>query len=179
MTPNESHRHWFMLTLVGADRPGIVARVTGALYRGGCNLGEASMLRLGGVFTIMLMVSGTRDAEALAALVEPVAAELSLHVHVDEVQARLHAHPRPDVQITVYGADRPGIVAEVTGALAEAGLNILDLNSQVGGTAERPVYIMLIDGHAAQGVDKLERALARVREQGIDASLRPLDTLIG
>ena len=29
---------WQMLTLVGEDRPGIVAQVTDALYRGGFNL---------------------------------------------------------------------------------------------------------------------------------------------
>ena len=38
--------HWYMLTLVGRDRPGIVAKVTAALFDGGCNLGEASMMRL-------------------------------------------------------------------------------------------------------------------------------------
>ena len=37
---------WLMLTVVGTDRAGIVARLTDALYRGGCNLGEASMARL-------------------------------------------------------------------------------------------------------------------------------------
>ncbi|MEW8430322.1 MAG: amino acid-binding protein, partial [gamma proteobacterium symbiont of Ctena orbiculata] len=42
--------NWQMLTLVGEDQPGIVARVTDALYRGGCTLGETSMIRLGGNF---------------------------------------------------------------------------------------------------------------------------------
>jgi len=45
------------LTLVGKDRSGIVSHVTNALYEGGCNLGEALMMRLGGNFTIMLMVN--------------------------------------------------------------------------------------------------------------------------
>ncbi len=52
-------KKWLMLTVVGADRPGIVARVTDALYKGGCNLGEASMMRLGGNFTIILMGRST------------------------------------------------------------------------------------------------------------------------
>jgi len=47
---------WYMLTVVGEDRPGIVAKLTHALFEGGCDLGEASMMRLGGSFTIMLMV---------------------------------------------------------------------------------------------------------------------------
>ena len=49
--------NWFMVTLVGKDRPAIVAHVSNALYEEGCNLGETSMLRLGGNFTIMMMVN--------------------------------------------------------------------------------------------------------------------------
>jgi len=45
----------YMVTVVGRDRPGIVAALTDALYRGGANLGETSMARLGGNFTIMLI----------------------------------------------------------------------------------------------------------------------------
>ena len=56
---------WYMLTLVGKDRPGIVAHVTAALYEGGANLGETSMMRLGGNFTIMLMVSGDSSEPAV------------------------------------------------------------------------------------------------------------------
>ena len=51
---------WYMLTLIGQDRPGIVAAVTKGLFEAGCNLGETSMLRLGNNFTIMMMVSGSR-----------------------------------------------------------------------------------------------------------------------
>jgi len=49
-------KKWFMVTLVGKDQPGIVAKLTLALFENDCNLGEASMTRLGGNFTIILMV---------------------------------------------------------------------------------------------------------------------------
>ena len=45
-------KKWFMLILVGKDQPGIVAQITRALYEGEYNLGEASMVRLGGNFTV-------------------------------------------------------------------------------------------------------------------------------
>ena len=44
------------------------------------------------------------------------------------------------------GADRAGIVAQVTGQAAAAGLNILDLESDVGGTESHPIYILQIEG---------------------------------
>jgi glycine cleavage system transcriptional repressor len=176
--PTKHNEHWHMLTVIGADRPGIVAKLTEALFRGGCNLGEASMARLGGNFSIMLMVEGA-DATALEKLVRPVTDALGLRLHIDPIHGELHRHVEPNVQVTVYGADRPGIVAQATAALTGAGFNILDLNTDVGGTAERPIYVMLIEGHAAGGVAAVERAIAPLRAGGIEVRVAALDTLIG
>ncbi len=170
---------WFMLTLVGKDRPGIVAHVTAALYAGGANLGETAMMRLGGNFTIMMMVQFTGTRHALEQVVATVAESLGLTVHVDPIEARLHEHRAPDVRITVYGADRAGIVAKVTGVLAEAGLDILDLESDVAGTAEAPIYVMQMEGVAREGISALESALDIVRAEGVDAHLEPVETLVG
>jgi glycine cleavage system transcriptional repressor len=172
-------KHWYMLTVVGKDRPGIVAHLSSALFDGGCNLGEASMIRLGGNFTIMLMVQFDGSLKSLHDMVAPVAESLSLHLHVDHIDAKLHQHLEPDVRITVYGADRAGIVARITGALAEAGLHVLDMETSVAGTEAKPIYIMQIEGHAAEGVDALQSALDVVAEKGIEAQLETIDTLIG
>lgn len=171
--------NWYMLTMVGKDRPAIVARTTAALYEGGCNLGETSMMRLGDSFTIMMMVGSERSARDVAAMVAPVAESMGLHVHVDRIDGGLHHHIAPDVHIVVYGADRPGIVAQVTRALAEAGLNIVNLESDVGGTEDKPIYIMHIDGVAREGIPALESALAIVTRDGIGARLTPIETMIG
>ncbi len=170
---------WYMLTVVGRDRPGIVARLSHALFDAGCNLGEASMLRLGGNFTIMVMVQFQGAAHALREVVEPVCQSLGLHLHVDRIEGGLHRHVTPDVRITVAGADRAGIVAQVTGALAEAGLNILNLESDVAGSEEEPIYIMHIEGQAREGIEALRAALEVVARDGIEASLAPVDTVIG
>ncbi len=171
--------HWYMLTLVGQDRPGIVARLTHALFEGGCNLGEASMMRLGGNFTIMLMVQYDGTVKSLTEQVEPVAESLGLHLHVDRIEGYLHKHIEPDVRITVHGADRAGIVSQVTGALAEAGLNILDLESDVAGSVDKPIYVMHIEGVAREGIEALQSALAVVADQGIEAHIQSIDTMIG
>lgn len=172
-------KRWHMLTVVGRDRPGIVAVLTDTLYRGGANLGEASMTRLGGNFTIMLMVESEFDADGLARLLVPATQHLGLRLHVDPIEGRLHQHVEPNARITVHGADRPGIVAQVTGALAAAGFNILDLDSDVAGTADKPIYVMVLDGHAADGVEAIERALAPLRAGGIELRVTPIDLLVG
>lgn len=172
-------KRWHMLTVVGQDRAGIVAALTDALFRGGANLGEASMTRLGGNFTIMLMVEANADAVALEQLLAPVTRQLGLRLHVDTIESRLHQHVEPNARIAVHGADRPGIVAQVTGALAQAGFNILDLDSDVGGTADKPIYVMVLDGYAADGAESLDRALAPLREGGIELRVTPIDLLVG
>jgi glycine cleavage system transcriptional repressor len=167
-----------MLTVIGKDRPGIVAHITAALYDAGCNLGAASMMRLGGNFAIMLMVSHDGTVKTLASLVSPVTESLGLALHCDRIEGHLHEHIEPDVRITVAGADRTGIVAQVTGALAEAGLNILNLESDVAGTAAQPLYIMHIEGQAIEGVESLQAAMEVIKRQGIDATLTPIDTVV-
>jgi len=170
---------WNMLTLVGADRPGIVARVTRALYGAGCNLGEASMIRLGGNFTIMLMVGGERPCAELEAALSPIAEELGLRLHLDPVHGGLHQHLVPNLQVRVAGADRAGIVADVTEILAEQGFNILELESDVAGDAERPLYIMNIQGYCDHTLESLEEALSGLAAKGISVDVAPIDVLIG
>ncbi len=172
-------KRWYMLTVVGKDRPGIVAHVTAALYEGGCNLGEASMMRLGDSFTIMLMVQHQGTAKSLEQILETVIDSMDLHMHIDAIEGRLHQHLLPDVRITVFGADQPGIVAKITGALSNAGLHILNLESDVGGSDARPFYIMHIEGQAGAGLDALRSALQVAAGEGVETSLTAIDTLVG
>lgn len=137
------------------------------------------MVRLGGNFTIMVMAETDAAQEAVEAWLAPVASRMGLRVHVDAIEGRLHEHLAPNVRVTVHGADRPGIVARVTAALAAQGFNILDLDSDVGGTAEHPIYVMVLDGVAADGVEALERALAPLRAGGIELRVSAIDTLMG
>ncbi len=171
--------NWYILTVVGKDQPGIVAQVSEALFTAGCDLGEASMMRLGESFTIMLMVSYQGSADSLRALLAMVAETLQLKIEIDSSPGGLHQHIVPDVQISVYGADRPGIVAQVTTALAAAGLNIVNLDSDVAGDEEQPIYIMHIDGVAGAGIAALESALRVVTESGVEVKLSPIETMIG
>ena len=171
--------HWYMLTLIGEDKPGIVAAVTQALFEQGLNLGETSMLRLGGNFTIMMMVKGAEGEASLRKRLDPVIEAQGMCLHIDPIRAHLHEHLLPNIQVTVSGADRAGIVAQVTAALAAAGFNILDLESDVAGTEAKPVYIMQIAGVADQPVEKIESALQPLRAQGVDVNVSAIETYIG
>ncbi len=173
-------KNWFMLTLVGQDRPGIVAGVTRALYEGNCNLGEASMVRLGGMFTIMMMVESESDRAQLEAITCPTDEFAELRVSIDPIEGTLHSHIEPNYRFTVYGADQAGIVAETTETLARLGLNIINLESDVAGTDENPIYILHIEGETKKKQEKIEKAMAELSQRkNIEIKVTPINTLIG
>lgn len=167
-------KKWSVLTLVGADRSGIVAGVTKALATADCELGETSMMQMGGNFSMMLRVR--HDNIDLASTLSEVCEQLKLHLHIDDDVDAVDQIKEPDVNITVYGADRSGIVAEVTSVLADAGLNIIDLETAVAGKADKPIYVMTMEGIAAQGVEALQTAAKNI-SQGIELNITPIQTL--
>jgi len=168
---------WSVLTLVGADKPGIVAEVTQALFDQGCILAQASMMRLGANFAIMLRVSHQPDTH-LEEVLADVCARLELHLHLDDDAAEKVPTTDPDIQVTVYGADRSGIVAQVTSALAQAGLNIIDLETDIGGSEQDPIYVMNLEGVASKGIDPLRKAVESL-DSDIEINLDEINTLRG
>jgi glycine cleavage system transcriptional repressor len=170
----------FAISLFGRDRPGIVAAVTRVLADAGCNLEDTSMTILRGHFAMMLVVSGAADADAadLEGRLGPVADRLDLHCSVravtDEVTAAAAGGERWSA--AVYGADRPGLVARVSEALAARGVNIVDLETRVIGEPD-PVYAMHFEldvpGGQAPQVEADLRAVAA--ELGVEVSLHADD----
>jgi len=168
---------WSVLTLVGADQSGIVATVTDKLYQQGCNLAQASMMRLGANFAIMLRVSHDENKD-LQVILSDICTRLNLHLHIDEDVAEIAPGIEPNVQITVYGADRTGIVAQVTSALAQAGLNIIDLETDVAGSKQKPIYIMSLEGVAQNGIEALQTAIDALQPD-IEVNIDEINTLRG
>jgi len=173
-------QNWYMLTLVGRDRPGIVAEVSQALFEAGGNLGEASMARLGGNFTVMLMLQIEEEKESVESLLKPLGDKLGLFIHIDGITGNLHQHVEPNFRLSVHGADQAGIVAMVTSGLKKLKFNILNLESDVGGSPEKPIYIMHIEGFAECSHSDLEKNIKPlINEKKIVIHLVTIDTMMG
>ncbi len=170
---------WYMLTIVGRDQPGIVADISNGLFSAGCQLGETSMMRLGGNFTMMLMVNCDKTEIEIEQQLQSSLTEHKLRLHIDPIEAYLHEHIIPNMRVSVYGADRPGIVARVTKILQQQEFNILDLESDVAGSDDKPIYVMHIEGHSSTSVEDIERALLNEAQSEIDIKVFPIDTLVG
>ncbi|HVM66824.1 MAG TPA: ACT domain-containing protein [Acidimicrobiales bacterium] len=166
------------VSAIGADRPGIVAAVTKVLVDRGCNLEDASMSILWGHFAMMLVVDAPEGADA-GGLEEEIAAATRPFGLVVVVRAIDEAGGQTgqgeEWTVSLYGADRPGIVHRVSTALAAAGANITDLTTRVIGDPGQPVYAMFLDVIAPTG-SSLDVALAAVAEDlGVSCTAQRAD----
>lgn len=165
-----------VITAVGADRPGIIAALAEVVLRAHGTLDDATMTRLHGAFATMLAarLPSPGAVDQLRAALAPVAASLNLTVAVQAVPDTRRDLP-PDTLLTVYGADRPGIVHAVAARLGERNVNITDMDTRVAGTHEAPVYIMLLE--IAAGDTDLAPDLDTLRHDlGVTITRQSLDT---
>lgn len=168
------------VTAIGPDRPGIVAAVTGVLMRRGGNLEDTAMTNLGGHFAMVLVVEVPDDEGASRleqALQDEVAGALGLTVTVRRMEEAAPVHvPASAWAVTVYGADRPGIVHEVTAALADAGANVVDLSTRVVGPDRAYVLLMEVTLPADVDADALAQDLRGIGKRlGVQVHLRADD----
>src|SRR5690606_32365121 len=95
------------------------------------NLTDSTMTLLRGHFTMTLICSGDATSRDVEAALAPLAAG-SLVVAVREVAPPDTPGPAGRHHVLrLHGADRLGIVAAVTRALADAGGNITDLTTRL------------------------------------------------
>lgn len=162
------------VTAVGADRPGIVAAVTRVLTDRGGNLEDSAMTILGGHFAIMLLVATDDDPESLRTALAEETAEFALTLSVSPAVGG-RTQTVPTHLLSVYGADRPGIVAGVSEAVAAVGANVCDLETQVIGAENDPVYAMVME-LAAVDAEALTSQLNDICGQlGVDHTLRTIE----
>jgi glycine cleavage system transcriptional repressor len=175
-----------MLTAFGQDRSGIVAALSEGLYQLGCNIEDTCMTRLRGEFAMMVMVRlpAALAPDQLADRLASYTAPLGLTVLCREVPPQATAlEPPSEKQIfmlSVYGADRPGIVAQVARAVADHDGNITDMNTRVVGATDRPVYVMILEIQLPAGRDpeSLQEALDRLKPRlGVDITLRAIESV--
>jgi glycine cleavage system transcriptional repressor len=172
-------KNWFMLSLVGIDQPRIVAKLSAGLCKNGCNLGDSTMGRLGNYFTIMLMVEYGGDKNSLDNIITSVCGPLNLDSHLVQIEDGSPQHFEPDVRISLFAEDRMGVVEDVTVPLADAGLNILHLESNLGEKSEGGTYYIHLEGTLSEGgLPAIYQVLEKLEEKGIKSHLIPVNAQV-
>ena len=117
----------FILTVIGHDQPGLVDSISTAIEKADGNWLESRLCHLGGHFSglVHLELPGERALELQKALGE--ISGLTLNLHPDRAQMAC----LETFTMELIGQDRPGIVRQISQALAAHQVNVEELFSEV------------------------------------------------
>lgn len=168
----------YIVTFIGDDRPGLVKAVSRVVEKNGGNWQESRLSQLGGKFAGLVLVSLPTDSgqELERALKSLTTQGLSIRVTATGPGSQV-ATPKT-ITLTVIGPDRPGIVREISSALASHEVNVVDMDTEVSSapmSAER-LFEARIDAQIPQdkALDELMDTLEDIANQmTLDISLEP------
>lgn len=171
-----------LLTVQGANRPGIVAEISRLLHEHRINISDSSMATLRREFVMMLLLE--LPAELTTEILAPAFATLADSGLRIQLQALDPAEateplrrPQPTHAISVLGPDQTGLVYHISAVLAAQQVNILDVDTQLLERPGRPLYAMVLEIDAGTAdAEALTEALAEVGSRlGVDLQLHPVD----
>lgn len=123
----------YVLTVIADDEPGIVERLSDVIKAHQGNWLKSRMANLAGKFAgvLHIEVPATQGPELESALKQLAHAGIEVRAELGkESEGETH-----QMTLNLVGNDRPGIVRELSGTLAEMHINVLELLTNCG-TAE-------------------------------------------
>lgn len=140
-----------VLTVIGNDRSGLVDALSDVIESQGGNWTKSQMAELGGKFAGIVMVTVPDiNAASFEAALEPLTAQGLLDITVMAIEASgvapTEAGMARNFELSLLGPDQPGIVHDVSKALADNGVSIAELRTEL---REAPMAGgMLFEAHA-------------------------------
>lgn len=173
-----------VLTGVGRDRVGIVAELSQILYELGCNLLDSSMTLLRGEFAVILMAQlpESQTLEGLRARLAQSEERHGMNVFLRELtedEINEQEDEGTIYIISVYGADKPGIVAGVTRALANLGVNLTDVQTKRTSGA-KSLFLMILEISRPNSIseDQLRATLEKAsKDLGVETSMQAMEVV--
>jgi glycine cleavage system regulatory protein len=168
------------MTVIGADRPGLVGRLSAAIAEHGGNWLESRMAHLGGQFAGILHIEiPTASEQALLTALKSLEPQgLTVIVQRDKPAPAPVSHSLATVE--VIGHDRPGIVQQISQVLAANRVNVEELTT---GCESAPMSGEMLFHATARvrlpetcGLDQLQHALEQIEaDLMVDITVRPAD----
>lgn len=146
-----------IVTVVGRDRPGIVRQISDCVQGTLVNWADSRMNHFAGHFagTIHLQMA-PQDAATVSAALQGLTSG-GLQVQVARSDAPPMALGNRMLKVELSGPDRPGIIRELSASLAERGVSIHDLHTEILPPAEsdqhlfRVQALLVVPEHLADG----------------------------
>lgn len=156
----------YVVTFIGDDRTGIVEQLAALIEQHGGNWLESQLSQLQGKFAGLILIALTDDnADALQAALAKLPGELSASVTPAGVTVNTST---PNLTLIVVGPDRPGIIKEISAALAEAHINVIALDSHLDSApfTGEPLFRATVSVHVPEAASEaaLEARLEQIAE---------------
>jgi glycine cleavage system regulatory protein len=121
----------YIVTFIGDDRPGLVESLSRVIESNRGNWLESRLSQLGGKFAGLVLVTlPGENGPALEADLKGLSAS-GLSVRVTPAEALVSGKSARSITLTVIGPDRLGIVREISRALAQREVNVVEMDSEV------------------------------------------------
>lgn len=121
-----------VLTVIGEDRPGLVEALAALIGEFDGSWDESRMARLAGHFAGVVQIHLPEDRAAALVAALPSLTDRGLSVSVvDSDWSMATVDHRDSFRLELVGQDRPGIIREISAALAELGVSVQDLRTVV------------------------------------------------
>jgi glycine cleavage system regulatory protein len=125
----------YIVTFIGDDRPGLVEQLSSVIESNRGNWHECRVSQLGGKFTGLILVSLPEDSGATLEADLKALSSSGLSVRVTPTRDTATVPVGREITLTVIGPDRLGIVREISRALAERMINVVEMDSHVSSAA--------------------------------------------
>jgi len=169
-----------VISVLGRDRPGIVAGVSRVLLEKGCNIEDVTQTALQTEFAGIFIASipdRLLPGELLHAL-QGRLGPLGLDVLVKGLEPGAELSPGGATEpfvVTAFGPDRMGLVEGVAEVMARFGVNITNLRAVFRGGEDPFRNVMIYEVDVPQAIDQaaFRKALqARAQELSLDLTLQ-------
>ncbi len=151
----------YIITILGSDRPGIIARVTDSLYRHDCNIENANQMIMQKEFAGFFIAEPAEDmdGDTLKAKLQADLEGTGLHVHINRIDAGGSASNGNCADgeaflITTIGPDQKGLVARISGVIAAFNANITSLKAVFKGGDTPDDNIMVYEVCITPDIDR-------------------------
>jgi len=180
----DDQREWIAVSVIGRDRPGIVANVSGVLYQNRCSIEELSQTAIRGQFAMILIASVGEGVTVrnLKSDFAELAKDLDLDIRLRQLKSEDMVPFQPGETepfiIIVRGEDRPGLVYGIAEVLAERGINITSLAARVALVSQKSEYMQVFEVDIPKVVDYgliQEKLRQRGQEMGVSVDLQHRD----
>ncbi|MDL2321375.1 ACT domain-containing protein, partial [Desulfosarcina sp. OttesenSCG-928-B08] len=169
-----------IISVLGKDRPGIIAAVTRILFNHGGNIENISQTILQSEFSGIFMVTipDTISDAALHHYLTDGLAHMGLHVYEKRIGDAVNTRPAVSAEpfvVTAKGPDRKGLVASITGILADHQVNVSNLWAMFKGGDDPCANIMIYEVDIPCDADHaaLRQALSeKANELHLDISIQ-------